>query len=131
MLCFNGLSEINSLIVSISPMLLAQTSIDLTGATNWEVIIAILGFYAIFCFFNWSFLSWKILQRINVKNAWFAWIPILNVYITFVAGDVKYPALWTILFVMPWIGSIFSIVSIVRFSFAWSRICKKLEKSSD
>lgn len=76
-------------------------------------------------YFIFAFLSWKIYQRCGVKNAWFAWIPILGTYINFVAGDEENPILWTILMFVPCVN----IVAVIWLIKAWIRICRKLEKS--
>jgi len=72
-----------------------------------------------------AFFSWKIFQRLNIENAWFAWIPILGSYITFVAGEEKNPVLWTILLLVPLVN----IVAAIKVIIAWVKIVQKLEKS--
>lgn len=60
-----------------------------------------------------------------MENAWFAWIPILGYYVTFVAGDNEQPVLWTILMCIPCIN----IIAIFPFIGAWIKICQKIGKS--
>ena len=115
MLHFNGLSEINSLIVSISPMLLAQTSSDSIDTNSIAALSAVFNVISLVFYVAGSFLTWKIFQRINVENAWFVWIPILNIYITLVAGDDDNPVLWTILGFIPCVN----IISVIRLIGAW------------
>lgn len=72
-----------------------------------------------------SFFSWKIFQRLDISNAWYAWIPILGNYITFVAGDEANPVLWTILLFIPLVN----IVAAIKLIIAWINIVRKLGKS--
>lgn len=101
------------------PVLLAQVTYT-NGEINTTQLILSLIAYLVGAFF-----SMKIFEKLGVENAWFAWIPILNAYITFVAGDEENPVLWTILALIPCIN----IVAIVKLIIAWVKICKKLEKS--
>ncbi|RQH25075.1 hypothetical protein D5R40_02950 [Okeania hirsuta] len=72
-----------------------------------------------------AFFCYKIYQKLNVEDAWFAWVPILGTYITFKAADEEKPVLWTILSYIPCLNIIAAIKSIM----AWVRIFKKLDKS--
>ncbi|MDJ0660674.1 MAG: DUF5684 domain-containing protein [Crocosphaera sp.] len=72
-----------------------------------------------------AFLCWKVYEKCRVENAWFAWIPILGLYVNFQAGDEEQPLLWTILMFIPCIN----IVSIIKLIIAWVRIFQKLGKS--
>lgn len=112
-----GLS-VYSLIDSAS-LTLAQATYEDAGFGIIQLIIYII-IYVIF-----AFLLQKILERCRVENAWFAWIPILNTYKIFEAGDNENPVLWTILSIIPCIN----IVAIVFLIIAWVKICQKLGKS--
>lgn len=101
------------------PFLLAQevsAQVQLGPGQTLSIIILylILGF---FC--------WKIFEKLNVENAWFAWVPILGTYIAFVAADEEKPVLWTVLAFIPCIN----IVAAIKLIMAWIRICGKLNKS--
>ncbi|GAB4381034.1 MAG: hypothetical protein Kow00121_38580 [Elainellaceae cyanobacterium] len=72
-----------------------------------------------------AFMCQKIFERCGVKNAWFAWIPILGTYANFKAGDEQQPVLWTILSLVPCVN----IVAVVMLILAWTRICRKVGKS--
>ncbi|WP_287242142.1 MULTISPECIES: DUF5684 domain-containing protein [unclassified Okeania] len=72
-----------------------------------------------------AFFCYKIYQKLNVEDAWYAWIPILGTYITFKAADEEKPVLWTILSYIPCVNIIAAIKSIM----AWVTIFKKLNKS--
>ncbi|MGK7920042.1 MAG: hypothetical protein AB4080_08560 [Trichodesmium sp.] len=120
MLYLSEFSWVNSAIGMMLPILLAQRSI--TQVPEIEAIIVV--FCIIFYLIIGRFL-YEIYEKLNVENAWFAWIPILNTYITFVAGDEENPVLWTILSLIPCI----SIIAEIKVIIAWVRIFKKLEKS--
>jgi hypothetical protein len=79
----------------------------------------------IFGYLIFAFFAWKIFQRLDIENAWYAWIPILGTYITFVAGDEEKPVLWTVLSFVPCIN----IIAAIKLIIAWVKICQKLEKS--
>ena len=83
-------------------------------------VIAYIVFYIVF-----AFLLQKILEKCGVENPWFAWIPILNIYKVFEAGDNNNPVLWTILSLIPCVNIVAAIYSII----AWVKICQKLNKS--
>ncbi|MEA5500786.1 hypothetical protein VB834_26645 [Limnoraphis robusta Tam1] len=113
--------------ISLLPIILAQdtvptipdTSIPQTEVNPASIISGLIG-YLIGAFF-----CWKIYQKCGVEKAWFAWIPILGIYIHFVAGDQDNPILWTILVFIPCIN----IIAIIWGIKAWIKICQKLEKS--
>lgn len=102
----------------VSPVL-AQATYEDSGFGIVQLILYII-IYVVF-----AFLLQKILERCRVENAWFAWIPILNTYKTFEAGDNENPVLWTILSIIPCVN----IVAIVFLIIAWVKICQKLGKS--
>lgn len=93
-----------------------SSSSEISGT---QIIAGIISYVII------SFFSWKIFQRLNIENAWFAWIPILGSYITFVAGDEANPVLWTILLLIPLVN----IVAAIKLIIAWVTIVRKLGKS--
>jgi hypothetical protein len=50
----------------------------------------------------------KIAQKTNTENAWFAWIPILNVFLMLMIA--KKPLWWFILLLIPIVNIIISII---------------------
>jgi hypothetical protein len=66
----------------------------------------------------------KIANRTNTPNAWFAWIPILNLIL--MLQIAKRPMWWLIFFLVP----ILNIVGIVLNFVIWVDIAKKLGKSA-
>ncbi len=125
MLDFHLVTLSQTLDFSLIPHLLAQTSSDLTQEqieqlTNLPALFGYLISYLIF-----SYFSWQIFKKINVENAWFAWIPVLGTYITLVAGDKERPILWTIIGVIPCLN----LIALGIFIDAWITICQKLGKS--
>jgi hypothetical protein len=61
----------------------------------------------------------KIAKKTNEENAWFAWIPILNIIL--MVNIAKKPTWWIIMFFIPLVNIIFSIL-------VWMEISKKLGK---
>ncbi len=121
MLYLSEFSWVNSAIGMMLPVLLAQRS---TTQAPPEidapiVVISLIGHLML------TFFCYKIYQKLYVENAWFTWIPILNIYITFLAGDVENPVLWTILYCVPCIN----IIAGIKLIIAWVRIFNKLNKS--
>lgn len=97
---------------------LAQTNQSSGGAENTlSLIIGLFGYiFGSYCFY-------KIYQKLNEPNAWFAWVPILNWWIMYKAGDQS-----------PWwiIGLFIPLVNIVALIFlliAFVNIVKKLGKN--
>lgn len=102
------------------PILLAQEATTQAPEVDPSTSVGGLVFHLIL-----SFFCYKIYQKLNVENAWFAWIPILGTYINFKAADEENPVLWTILACIPCIN----IIAGIKLIMAWVRIFKKLEKS--
>ncbi|MGP1386211.1 MAG: DUF5684 domain-containing protein [Thainema sp.] len=117
MLNLVGLSAYSGLDAT-SPIL-AQATYEDAGIGIFQIILYII-FYVVF-----AFLLQKILEKCRVDNTWFAWIPILNAYKIFEAGDNDNPILWTILLLIPCVNIVAVIFSII----AWVKICQKLGKS--
>jgi hypothetical protein len=114
--------------IGLVPMLLAQVedalpdgSTDTSGSGGG---IAILLFLAIAYIFL-SFCTWKIFQKCGTENAWFAWIPVLNTYVLFKSANDEQAVLWTVLSLIPIIGIVSSVMSIV----AWVKVFNELGKS--
>jgi hypothetical protein len=66
----------------------------------------------------------KIAKRTNTENAWFAWIPILNLIL--MLQIAKRPMWWLVFFLVPFIN----IVGIVLQFVIWVDIAKLLGKST-
>ncbi|NER02309.1 MAG: hypothetical protein F6K17_06525 [Okeania sp. SIO3C4] len=123
MLYLSEFSVVNSAVGMILPIFLAEEAItpppevaEVDPATTGGSLIGYL-ILAFFCY--------KIYQKLNVENAWFAWIPILGTYINFKAADEEKPVLWTILACIPCIN----IIAGIKLIMAWVTIFKKLNKS--
>ncbi|MGD1713795.1 DUF5684 domain-containing protein [Dapis sp. BLCC M172] len=123
MLYLSEFSWVNSAIGMMLPIFLAQEATtelpEVPEVEPTQVGSGLIG-YLIMAFF-----CYKIYQKLNVENAWFAWIPILGTYINFKAADEENPVLWTILSCIPCIN----IIASIKLIMAWVRIFKKLEKS--
>lgn len=106
-------------VAGLLPNLLAQTSYSEPQFGAGQIIIFIL-IYLISAFF-----CQKIFEKCGLENAWFAWVPILNTYASFKAGNQDNPVLWTILSLVPCVN----IAAAVMLVISWVRICNKLGKS--
>jgi len=104
---------------SLLANLLAQTSYSEPQFGIGQLVLFII-LYAVGAFF-----CQKIFEKCGVENSWFAWIPVLNTYANFKAGNQDNPVLWTILSFVPCVN----IVAIVMLVISWVRICNKLGKS--
>ncbi|MFA5777314.1 MAG: DUF5684 domain-containing protein [Parcubacteria group bacterium] len=63
----------------------------------------------------------KIAKKTNTENAWFAWIPILNLIL--MIQIAKKPMWWIIMFFIPFVNLIFSIL-------LWMAISEAVKKPS-
>lgn len=124
MLSSSILTPISRIFSASLYIFLAQASPDLTPE-QLERYQPIANAGSLIGYVILAYFSWTIFKKLNIENAWFAWIPILGAYITFVAGDNDNPILWTILLCIPCLN----IIAIFPFIGAWIRICRKLEKS--
>ena len=62
-----------------------------------------------------------IAKRTNTENAWYAWVPFLNLYLLCKIADK--PGWWIILFLIPLVNIVISII-------VWMRIAEKMGKPS-
>jgi hypothetical protein len=69
-----------------------------------------------------GFAIYKIAKKLEAENAWWAWVPVLNVVLVFKLGDKE--AWYTILMFIPCVN----IVGIVFYFIAWAKILEKLGK---
>jgi hypothetical protein len=96
---------------------LAQETEDGDGNGIVGFIISLVTY----CFF--AYCLQRILQKIDQPNPWMAWIPIVNLYAIFIAGDK--PGWWLILVIIPLVN----FIGVVLLVMAWINIMKKLGKS--
>ena len=87
------------------------------GGLTVSIIIGI----AVYAFSSYCFQ--RIYQRLREPNAWFAWIPFLNIWIMYKAGDQS--PWWIIGLFIPLINLIAMITLLVAFI----KIVKKLGKN--
>lgn len=78
-------------------------------------LVIFVGFYAFF-----AFSLQKMAEKTGTDNAWWAWVPILQVLL--MLNIAERPLWWIILFLVP-------IVSIVVFIIVFADICKARDKS--
>ncbi|MFH0969453.1 MAG: DUF5684 domain-containing protein [Patescibacteria group bacterium] len=67
----------------------------------WLLVMAAIYIYFAICLM-------KIAKKTNTPNAWFAWIPILNLILMIQVA--KKPMWWIIMFFIPFVNIIFSIL---------------------
>ncbi|MCK5391367.1 MAG: hypothetical protein KAJ31_02985 [Deltaproteobacteria bacterium] len=60
-----------------------------------------------------------IANKTNTENSWFAWVPILNLYLLCKIADK--PGWWVILFLIPLVNIVISII-------VWMKIAEKMGK---
>ncbi|WP_205127215.1 DUF5684 domain-containing protein [Okeania hirsuta] len=128
MLYLSEFPVVNSAVGMILPIFFAQETITPPPEIDPAVVDGIMtaiNLASIVGYLITAFFCYKIYQKLNVEDAWFAWVPILGTYITFKAADEEKPVLWTILSYIPCLNIIAAIKSIM----AWVRIFKKLDKS--
>ncbi|MEM1367719.1 MAG: hypothetical protein AAGG02_06815 [Cyanobacteria bacterium P01_H01_bin.15] len=87
------------------------------------LLVQIIFFLAIY--FVMAYFIYRIYQRLNVENPWYAFIPVLGYYPAFIAGEIENPILWTVLTIVPCVN----IISAVFLIMAWVKVFNKLNKS--
>ena len=97
--------------------LLAQTTAEPEVTAN-----PLLNLFSLISYLVNAFCFWKIFQRLGETNAWFAWVPFLNLWKTFKAGG-KSPW-WLLTFIPP-----ITIVGIIFYFMALVNIVKRLGKT--
>jgi hypothetical protein len=78
--------------------------------------LAILGFV--------GYCTQAFLTKLNYENAWFGWIPVVQIYAILEAGEQEQPLLWTLLGLIPCVG----LISLIKIIPAYIRICERLGK---
>lgn len=106
---------------------------------NDASVAGILGlFMAMFVFFAILFLVFyiyfsltlmKTAKRLNVENAWLAWIPIANVYLMLKIAKMNPLFLLLLLgMIIPFVGFLFSIGFLIVITMAQWKICEARQK---
>jgi len=88
---------------------------------NLANLIGVVIGVILYIYFSYSLQV--IFQKLNLQNAWLAWIPIANLYMIYIAGDQAW--WWIILAFIPLVNIVAVIMSVV----AWVNIVQKLGKS--
>ncbi|MBV6621612.1 MAG: hypothetical protein KI793_01440 [Rivularia sp. (in: Bacteria)] len=98
--------------------LLAQSSSGSSSVGGvFNLIFGIAGYiFSSYCFYT-------MLQKLNQPNAWFAWVPFLNIWVTLKAGDQS--PWWIIGFFIPLVN----FVAVIFLIIAYANIVKKLGKN--
>lgn len=95
--------------------LLLQEERPPTGLIAGMFLIFLLVFAAVYAFF--AICLMKIAQKTNTENAWWAWIPILNILL--MLNIARKPLWWIILFFIPLVN--FVIIILVCLGIAEAR----------
>ncbi len=99
--------------------LLAQT--DQSSGSPLGGLIGLI--FGLFGYVFGSYCFYTMLQKLGEPNAWFAWIPIANTWITYKAGDQS--PWWIIGLFIPFVN----LVALVFLVIAFVNIVKKLGKN--
>ena len=97
-----------------------QTNIP--GEAMFPIAMGTIAFVLVFFlayYLYMSFCVYKIAKKTNTENAWFAWIPILDAYLSIQIA--KKPTWWIIWFFVP-------LANIVVYILVWMGIAKVLKK---
>ena len=93
-----------------------------------EIIAGIISFTIVILYFYTSLALMTIAKKTNTDNSWFAWIPILNIYLMMKIADAR---LWTFIAfliagLIPFVGSLLVIAIMMTW---WWGIAKARDKS--
>lgn len=99
---------------SVNPDAAAGIGMAIFGGMMLFLLIVFLIFYIYF-----AICLMKMAKKTGTANAWFAWIPILNVVL--MLQIAKKPIWWLILFLIPFVNIIMSIL-------VWMAVAKELGK---
>jgi hypothetical protein len=103
-----------------------MTSLSLLAQTTAETEVTSNPLFSLFSLISYifgSFCFWKIYQKLNESNAWFAWLPILGQWKMYQAGGQS--PWWVIGLFIP----IVNIVALVFLIMALIKIVKRLGKN--
>lgn len=89
----------------------------MSSTTPGITIFVILFFLAYYVYM--SFCVYRIAQKTNTPDAWFSWIPILNIILTI--RIAKKPAWWIFWFIIP-------LANIIAYVLVWMGILRTLRK---
>ena len=96
--------------------------LNLPSETTFPIATGIITFVLIFFlvyYLYMSFCVYRIARRTNTENAWFAWIPILDAYLSIQIA--KKPTWWIVWFFVP-------LANIIVYILVWMGIAKVLKK---
>ena len=82
------------------------------------ILVMLLFFVGVYAFA--SFCLQRIAEKTNTDEAWWAWVPVLNVFLMLKIADK--PLWWFLLFLIPF-------VNIVFIPMVWAAICQARDKS--
>lgn len=100
-----------------------DSSIDPAAAVAiGGMIFLVIFFIAIICYVYSAICLMKIAKKTNTENAWFAWIPILNVVL--MLQIAKRPMWWLVLAIIPFVNLAWIVLGVI----VWMDICERLGK---
>ena len=76
------------------------------GAVGLMMIVFLVVFAAIYIYFALAFST--IAKKTNTPNAWWAWVPILNIIL--MLNIAKKPVWWVVLFLVPIVSIVIGII---------------------
>jgi len=76
------------------------------GAVGLMMIVFLVVFAAIYIYFALAFST--IAKKTNTPNAWWAWVPILNIIL--MLNIAKKPVWWIVLFLVPIVSIVIGII---------------------
>jgi len=76
------------------------------GAVGLMMIVFLVVFAAIYVYFALAFST--IAKKTNTPNAWWAWVPILNIIL--MLNIAKKPVWWVVLFLVPIVSIVIGII---------------------
>ena len=82
------------------------------------ILVMLLFFVGVYSFA--SFCLQRIAEKTNTDEAWWAWVPVLNVFLMLKIADK--PLWWFLLFLIPFVNIVFILM-------VWAAICQARDKS--
>lgn len=98
-------------VVGFACLALQQRELPPAAAAGFFIVflLVVLAAYAFF-----AFCVMKVAQKTNTDNAWWAWIPILNVIL--MLNIAKKPVWWIVLLLIPLVNIVISILVLIGVS---------------
>lgn len=96
---------------------------QLSSNSNGGGVDIVYSLFVLFTYLFSSYCFYKIYQKLGAENAWFAWVPILNIWISYKVGDQS--PWWVIGIFIP----IVNFVALFFLLFAHIKIVQKLGKN--